>query len=341
MKIYFSTFITGTQEVISKLLEKRKIEIILLLDGLVVYESDYLEREIRNFRFFNNTFILLYFFESLEPVIKSVEKILSVVANDKNLQSKIAINLPVRRKNFKIVSSLENQMVPVNRNLCKKIESIILQIRNLRLNIKKSDLEFWALVRRGGYGFFGIRITYPYRDENQRDKGELRSEIAYIMSVLSGVTPKDVILDPFAGHGAIPLERVQSFPYEKMIAIEKDKDLVTILRQKIKHKKKKIYIYQGDALNLSMVENNYVNRIITDPPWGIYKKTDIPLYEFYLKMLGEFLRVLRPRGVVVLLIGQTEIFEESLAKFSEYFNIDKSYQILVSGKKSTIYKLSI
>ncbi len=128
MKTYFSTFITGTQEIVKELLEKRKAKIKLLLDGLVLYESDYSEREVRNFRFLNNTFALLYYFHSLEPNNRSLEKMLSIVANDKSLQRKISINLPARRKNFKIVSSLENQTISVNRELLTRIESIILRV---------------------------------------------------------------------------------------------------------------------------------------------------------------------------------------------------------------------
>ena len=66
MKTYFSTFITGTQEIVKELLEKRKAKIKLLLDGLVLYESNYIELEVRNFRFLNNTFVLLLDFNSLE-----------------------------------------------------------------------------------------------------------------------------------------------------------------------------------------------------------------------------------------------------------------------------------
>lgn len=339
MKTYFSTFITGTQEIVKELLEKRKVKIKLLLDGLVLYESDYSEREVRNFRFLNNTFALLYYFHSLEPNNRSLEKILSIVANDKSLQHKILVNLPARRKNFKIVSSLENQTISVNRELLTRIESIILCVGGMRLNIKKPDLEFWALLRREGYGFFGVRITYPYHNEVHREKGELRREIAHIMSVLSNPTPKDVVLDPFAGYGAIPLERAQNFPYREIIAIEKDDYLASRLKQKVTTVKKNINVLRGDALVLSEIKNSSIDKIITDPPWGEYKEiSNISI--FYRAMLQEFVRILRSDGMVVILISAKEIFESILQdQFSQTFKIKSKYDILVSGKKAAIYQL--
>jgi len=339
MKIYFSTFITGTQEIVKEFLEKRGVKINILLDGLVVYESNYPEREIRNFHIFNNTYLLLRSFENLAPNVQSLEKILSVIAHDKNLSRQINANLPPRRRNFKIVGSLENQMAPVNRKLLNNLESVIFRVRGLRLNIKKPDLEFWALVRREGYGFFGIRLTYPFAGESKQEKGELRKEIAYIMSFISKPSPRDVVIDPFAGHGSIPIERALSFSFKEMIAVDKDKNLVSQLRQKANKLRKNITIIHGDALSLGEINTNSIDKIISDPPWGEYKAIAEP-EKFFEKMLQEFGRILKQDGIIVLLVGAKEIFEDILHnKFASVFFLKKKYDILVSGKKASIYKL--
>lgn len=339
MKTYFSTFITGTQEIVREFLAKRGVKIKLLLDGLVVYESDYPEREIRNFHILNNTYLLLRSFSNLAPNAKSLEKILAVVSHDKNLLHQITIHLPSHRINFKIVSSLENSMVPVKRELLRKLESIILRIPGTRLHIKKPDLEFWALLRREGHGFFGIRITYPFRHENYREKGQLRKEIAYILSFISKPNPKDIVLDPFAGYGSIPLERATSFPYKKIIAVEKENDLISKLKQKVKISGKKIEIIRGNALSLGGIQNNSIDKIISDPPWGEYKEAP-NLEKFYESMLLEFNRILKQEGIIILLIGAKDVLENTLQnKFTNIFKLQKKYDILVSGKKAAIYKL--
>ncbi len=339
MKAYFSTFITGTQEIVKEFLIKRGAKIKLLLDGLVVYEFDYSEREIRNFHLFNNTYLLLRSFSNLAPNTQSLERILGAVAHDKSLFRQIVANLPPHRRNFKIVSSLENRMVPVSHKLLRTLESIILRTRGMRLNIKNPDLEFWALLRREGYGFFGIRITYPLRSESHREKGQLRKEIAYIMAFISRPNPKDVVLDPFAGHGTIPLERARNFPYKEIIAVDKDGNLVSELKQKVKRAGKKINIIHGDAFALSDIENSSVDKIISDPPWGEYKEIPDP-ERFYETMLKEFNRILSVDGVIILLIGAKEVFESVLkSDFPDTFLLKRKYDILVSGKKSAIYEI--
>lgn len=339
MKTYFSTFTTGTQEVVKEFLVKRKANIKLLLDGLVVYESNYPEREIRNFPLFNNTYLLLRDFNNLTPNAQSIEKILAVAAHDKNLIRQITANFPPRRHDFKIVCSLENTMVPVSRKLLNNLESVILQIRDLRLNIKKPNLEFWVLVRREGYGFFGIRLTYPFGNEKRREKGELRKEIAYIMAFISSPNPRDVVIDPFAGHGAIPIERALNFPYKSVIAADKDRNLISKLKKKVEEYKKDIKVIHGDALFLKEIGDESVDKIISDPPWGEYEAIQEP-ERFYEDMLKEFKRILKPNGVIVLLIGAKEMFEDVLVnKFVGTFVLEKKYNILVSGKKSSIYRV--
>ncbi|MBI3442502.1 MAG: hypothetical protein HY007_01945 [Candidatus Sungbacteria bacterium] len=224
MKTYFSTFVTGTQEIIEEILKKRRdrFKIKLLLDGLMVYASDYPEREIRNFRFFNNSFISVRLFKSLKPNKQSLESMITSVTRNHGLERALAQYAPPGRKFFKIVASLENQTTAIAHTVLRGLESKIMHINGLRLSIKNPNLEFWFLLRREGYGFFGIRITYPYGAERRPAKGELRKEISHIMSTLSEPQPKDIILDPFAGYGSIPSERGISFPYQKIFAVEYD-----------------------------------------------------------------------------------------------------------------------
>lgn len=230
-------------------------------------------------------------------------------------------------------------MIPVNRDLLMKIESVILKIKGMKLNVKKPDLEFWAILRREGYGFFGIRITYPFRNEIARERGELRKEISYIMSFLSRPSPEDIVLDPFSGYGSIPMERAENFPYKEIIALENDPRLISKLNKKLTSSKKRIRVILGDALDMKQIRSGSIDNIITDPPWGEYEK--LPnLGEFYGCMLREFKRVLKSGGTAVLLVGAKEEFEKVLkAEFARIFVLEEKYEILVSGKKAAIYKL--
>jgi len=83
--------------------------------------------------------------------------------------------------------------------------------------------------------------------------------------------------------------------------------------------------------------DNSINKIITDPPWGLFDK-NIDLEHFYNKVLNELNRILIPKGLIVMLTAQKKIFE-NLINQSKSFKLLEKYNILVSGKKASIYKL--
>ena len=338
MDTYFSTFITGTGEVIREAIKKKplqKFKIILLLDGLVIYKTAYSLRDIRSIRYFNNSFILLKLFKKVSAA--PINQMLKESLKDSRMKIIVPNNIRQRVRTFKIVTSLENQTVAADRSLLKKLEDKISKDIELKLNITKPDLEFWFLARREGIGLFGLRITYKDR---YLEKGELRPELAHILCLISEPSPKDIFLDPFAGSGAIPLERAVSFPYKEVIAIDSKSSLVDELKKKIKREmpKKKILVKQEDALNLSDIQDASIDKIVTDPPWGIYEGMKMPLSEFYSKMLKEFFRVLRPNGIAVILMGDKLEFERSLEIVNSICMLSK-YDILVSGNKTRIYKI--
>jgi tRNA G10 N-methylase Trm11 len=93
-----------------------------------------------------------------------------------------------------------------------------------------------------------------------------------------------------------------------------------------------------DALNMKFLSDSQIDKIVTDPPWGIYDNIE-NLDIFYSKMLIEFHRVVRDKGIIVLLVSNRDIFTNVLEKHKSFFDIDKKYTTLVSGQKAIVYKL--
>jgi tRNA G10 N-methylase Trm11 len=337
MNRYYSTFITGFQEIVENELKVRlkDVQIDLVLDGLIVYRTKESLEKITNLRFLNNTFIL---FNSLESKSSSVEKLINKFLKD----SKSSLNFPKEalkgKRSFRIIASKENQIVSIDKKLLEKLE--IMFSKNLRLQVNRSlpDVEVWFLERSEGYGFVGLRVTKTSNYEKTLHKGELRPELANLMCILAELKKSDVVLDPFAGYGAIPFECARGFEVKKIMAGEKDRKIFKILQEKTNTPKQKIVIGKWDALNLKSLTDDSVDKIITDPPWGFYDDKDINLEKFYRSMLGEFIRVLKPNGFMVLLMAQKEMFEEMLTKFPT-LEIQTKYTTLVSGKKATVYKI--
>ena len=94
-----------------------------------------------------------------------------------------------------------------------------------------------------------------------------------------------------------------------------------------------------NALKLENFADNSINKIATDPPWGLYKKTKLNLRNFYSQILDSFCRVLKTNGLIIILTAQKEIVETQLANFENQLKLEKTYHTLVSGKKAGVYKI--
>lgn len=56
-------------------------------------------------------------------------------------------------------------------------------------------------------------------------------------------------------------------------------------------------------------------------------------------MFGEFYRLLKVEGLLILLTSQKELVNKILENYKNKFLIEKEINVLVSGKKSTIFKI--
>ena len=194
------------------------------------------------------------------------------------------------------------------------------------------------VARKDGHGFFGLRLTRHRDYKKTLHAGELRPELANLLCFLSEPKPDDVFLDPFAGYGAIPIERATAYPCRRIYAGDNDPDLMQVIKLKANRFGKRFVVGQWDATNLSEFKDASVDKIVTDPPWGIYSKSE-GLENLYLGLLKEQIRVLKPCGILVLLTANKELMGLCLLQVPE-LRIKKSYDILVSGKKATVYKFS-
>jgi len=269
MTNYYSTFPSGLSEVVKKALVQQlsDAKIHLVLDGLIVYESDRPLQQIKLVRFFNNTFILLHWFKGLRP--DSIPFMMNAILKKPEL---ISIPRWAIKGNgfFRIMASKENQTVPINRDVLARLESYFSYKLSLRVHRSKPDIEVWFLERSEGCGFIGIRITHSSPSDKTIQRGELKAELTNMLCLISEPRKDDVFLDPFAGSGAIPIERAKHFPYKQIIASDNDKETVKQLRSKTSKMGLKITIGEWDALNLELVSVNSIDKIVTDPPWGIY-----------------------------------------------------------------------
>ncbi|MDR1655566.1 MAG: hypothetical protein LBR96_06155, partial [Treponema sp.] len=80
-----------------------------------------------------------------------------------------------------------------------------------------------------------------------------------------------------------------------------------------------------------------IDRIITDPPWGLYRETDRNTAQFYREMLDCFKSLLAATGRAVILSAAGEELENAAAESG--LSITNKIPVLLSGKKAAIFLL--
>jgi tRNA (guanine6-N2)-methyltransferase len=343
MNRYASTFIVGLKEVVKGMLQALypDIEILFLLDGLIVYQGNLSVSSVKKLRFVTNSYIVLDVYKNLGN--NPIQKMLTTVSRDDDLERKLYAQIKKVHtgKTFRVVVSDKNQFVSVRKDLLESIEHKVSGIKGLRVNRAKPHTEFWFLNRSEGYGFFLMRLTTHTAYEKILEKGELKPELAHLLCFLSEPNENDIFLDPFCGSGAIPIERALSFPYNMIFASDKDPQKKKFVRKRLKNERVKgtFIVKEQDALNLTSFENNFIHKIVTDPPWGLFEKLNVNIGNFYALMLGELCRVLRKGGIIVILTARKDEFEQVVASMEGDLELLNRYDILVSGKKAAVYKI--
>jgi tRNA (guanine6-N2)-methyltransferase len=336
MNSYYSTFIPGLLEPVREALADTlpQCRISLCLDGLIAYETAVPPNMMRVLPFVTNTFFVFKSYPR-NPA-RTLNEMAIQIADDRRL---IINNLPKQKgsKTFRVIVSLANHLVSIDNAVMQRVEKRIAPQSKLRPNRSKPDYEFWLLQRSEGYGFFSVRLSQHKAYDQILQKGELRPELANILCRLSEPSSGELFLDPFCGSGAIPIQRAR-FPTGLVIASDSRKDKVEFLKQRVKELglKRKIVVRSDNALQLERYSAGSIHKIVTDPPWGLFEDLEMPLSEFYDKMMAEFCRILAPRGLLVVLTAQTELLASSVTKMGRKLTILRTYNILVSGKKACV-----
>lgn len=329
MAEYISSFTTGFEEVIAYNISRflKGAIIIDIFDGMIRYKYDGNPNSIENVAFFNNTFNILKFYKNKNI---SFNHMISDISSKRNhyLRSE---------GTFRIRFSKGNQFSKVDKNLSLKAESLVCKFTHLRIDRLNPSTELWYVIRDEGFGFYGQLLKKRTTTEKSLNKGELRPEFAFLMCCCVEHTEKSIIMDPFAGFGAIPMQIMNNFPFNKLIINDLDTDNFKKLKLIFPKRESRINIYNQDALNQVNISNENIDYIITDPPWGYYEDIG-DIKHFYENMLIEFKRVLKSDGTIVLLSARKEEFVEVVNHLSS-FSIIKTLNTLVNGKKSSVYIL--
>ena len=325
---YLSTFISGCEKAVAEFLRQDipSVKILKVMDGAILYESNVDIALIQKLQYFNNSFIVLKTF--LDVAGNNHEIINSMLSE--LIKDFSCIKLPEYKIGvFKLFVSYKNKLVTQNGKIVSQLIDKIKNVTKKQYDSLRAETEIWLIYRSENIGFFMLRIT-----ENKKKlmRGELRPEIANILCRLSQPKDTDVFCDPFCGSGAIPLQRSKIGGFRGIFAMDIDEKVISSLKEKTKKIKsakfkKSFFIKHQDFLHNSF-QDNFIDVIVTDPPWGYFQNIDDNFYDLVFK---EFARVIKLGGCLVLLTALKDKVH------SAEFELKDKYDILLSGQKAGIF----
>ena len=326
---FLAQCIAGLQDFIAdQLVHEFGADIWHIEEGLVVFSGGKTDTP----AYINNIFLVLHTLKGGD-----MDSLLTACARETRWHKTAQQSIIKDEKSFRLFLSDESRLVSADR---EKLDKLIGQVeRQCRIehSSHRPDTEFWLFRRRNGAAYFCKRLTKNRLTEKDLKPGELRPELAQILCLMSEPEAKDIFLDPFAGSGAIALAR-RKWPYEMIFASDIAPEKALALKKKITAAKKPVVTRAADALKLDKIEDRFVDKVVTDPPWGLFDKSIKDVPAFYKKALQELCRVVKPDGIIVMLTGQRELATDLAKQFSGALTLEHRYDILVSGKKASVMK---
>jgi 23S rRNA G2445 N2-methylase RlmL len=339
---YYAQCVAGLQAAVAEQLALARfgpVSIAGTEEGAVLFETAAPPADLRRYPLINNCFLVLE-----EAQCRTIDELLRGVIASGRWHALARRTSGTKERSFRVMLSDEGALVRADRGATSALIESIAAHTGLRHQPGRADVEFWLIRRRGGRGLFCKRITRRERTERDLERGELRPELAAILCALSEPTSKDVFLDPFAGSGAIPLARARR-PYNMIFAFDRASEKVASLKQRIKaarsheaRKKSPIIVRQSKAEQLAGIDDGFIDRIVTDPPWGFFAADVGDIEQFYRDVTLELCRATKPGGVVVMLIGRKDVADRLCAEFAAQLEVAARYDVLVSGKKALVLK---
>lgn len=357
MNLFYAAFIPGLQNVIEQVIKERLSDVVIhkLLDGAVIFETK-ISYDKLNFFCFNNIFAVINITDAKEG-FNSLEKNIKAIINNKKefehqqyktpCASKLSVgqqssvvnfntitNNSKSFKTFRIIISNENKPAAIDEKLRVAAEKFISSLSGLKVNRSLPDTEFWFLYRREGFSVFMKRLTLKTSWDKTLHKGELPPPLTWTLCRLAGLKHSDTVLDPFCGYGSIPDTAIKHFHVTNFITCDNNKEAASFTAVRFKNKNG-FTLYKNNFYELpSVIAENSIDAIVTDPPWGQYR--EINDSSFLIKMFSIFDKLLKPGGRAVVLYANDDNFVKAIPAS---FNLQNQIPILLSGKKAVIYIL--
>lgn len=235
---------------------------------------------------------------------------------------------------FRVMLHLDGKLTAMDREARATLEDAIADATGGRVVSRGSVGEYWAIGRRESRELvLGRRL--PTRRPAAVAKGSLSPDLALMLVAASTPRSDDVVLDPFAGSGALAAARTGS-PARRIIALEIDGDRRRDLRGRFAGSRVEV---RGDDARSTRLPDGAVDAIVTDPPWGEFDDVGQDYDTFVAETATEMARVLNPAGgrLVILIARRTSSSWRGALEASG-LHLEPDLSVLVNGHPASVIR---
>jgi tRNA (guanine6-N2)-methyltransferase len=313
--------------------------------GMLVFEAPRPE-PLAALRCAEDLFAVVAYRRGFDSDATLLEKVRAIVRGcthlDDALNARVAIVKGARagkKLRFKVIARLSGEHEFRRVDFKHAIETGVLEHgdHTWRLDEDNAEVEFWATMLRDEF-IFTLRLSddvMRFRDYKISHRpGSLRPSVAAALALLSNPAPDDVFLDPLCGTGTVLIERAHFGRYAMLLGGDSDRDTLEATRENIGPRYKPIEIKQWDATALPL-DNSSVDKIVSNLPWGMKHGSHGENRKLYPRLIGEFRRVLKPGGTMVLLSAETRLMSELWTK--AHLRPSRILHVTVLGAPAAIY----
>lgn len=238
-------------------------------------------------------------------------------------------------KPYRLMFSEDGKLTGVPANSRTRLEAAVSKETGGRLLPRGGGDEYWTIARSAlDEVLFCRRLARPKRPDPP--KGALAPDVAQlVVNAIGRSRSSDVILDPFAGSGALIAARTQK-PYQQAICSDLGYADGSARLQPQLARRAGVRKLSDDARELTSVPDESVDVVVTDPPWGEFDQHDSPPTALIGAALGSIRRVLRNNGRLAMLVARRMAGDVAELWTDSGFAIKWSYDLLINGHPATL-----
>ncbi len=295
-------------------------------DSALMFDTEASPRQVRRLGFVKNSFVVLGSVSRTGDLAKAVDKVRAALPN---------WSLRRRGTAFRLMFSENGKLVPVPRNSRDRMVSAVERAVGGTFTPRGGADEYWMITRRNlDQVLFAERVERPERAAPP--PGGLSPEVAELLVLASG-TPRrdDVVLDPFAGTGALIAARIRS-PFRRAICSDLGYGDQTAQLQPQLAGVRGVTQLADDARLLPSLADASVDVVVTDPPWGEFEGSELPARELLRESTSSIRRVLRPGGRLAVLVSR-RLADDARGLWADNdLQVRHSYDLLINGHPATV-----